>query len=269
MLFSYYKIVNKINKKEYIGITQKEPEQRFREHRKNLKNHYHPNYLLQADYDIYGLENFDFIILEQIDYPTIEEGYEHEALLIKNMTAESYNLAPGGQINPMCSNEIKEKMTKTKQSVVPDIYQLEEIEENKFKVVNIFPSRKAAARENKLDFRNLCKAVNEHRVCKGFYYLEEKHIQNHQIVNWRPNARTSRAKPVARTIGGKIVEVHNSCRVFEEQYGQRPYSISAAICHGTSSFGRYYKYISDDEFYELKPIILVETCNDYPTVKAE
>ena len=223
MLFSYYKIVNKINKKEYIGITQKEPEQRFREHRKNLKSHHHPNYLLQADYDIYGLENFDFIILEQIDYPTIEEGYEHEALLINNMTAES----------------------------------------------NIFPSRKAAARENKLDFRNLCKAVNEHRVCKGFYYLEEKHIQNHQIVNWRPNARTLRAKPVARTIGGKIVEVHNSCRVFEEQYGQRPYSISAAICHGTSSFGRYYKYISDDEFYKLKPIILVEACNDYPTVKAE
>lgn len=185
------------------------------------------------------------------------------------MTAESYNLASGGKINPMYSNKIKERMTKTKQSVVPNIYQLEEIEENHFKIVNIFPSRKAAARENNLDFRNLCKAIDGHGTCKGSYYLEEEYIQNHQIVNWRPKARTPKAHPVARTVGGKIVEVHSSCRVFEEQYGQRPHSISAAICHGTSSFGKYYKYISDDEFYELKPIILVETCNDYPTVKAE
>ena len=47
-------------------------------------------------------------------------NYKYE--LIQNFKGDKYNLAPGGQINPMYSEAIKEKMIKTKQKEVPNIY---------------------------------------------------------------------------------------------------------------------------------------------------
>ena len=60
MKFNYYQIVNKINGKKYIGITDREPLTRFAEHKRALRNHNHVNYKLQKDWVDYGEENFDF-----------------------------------------------------------------------------------------------------------------------------------------------------------------------------------------------------------------
>ena len=84
MKFNYYQIVNKINGKKYIGITDREPLTRFTEHKRALRNHNHVNYKLQKDWVDYGEENFDFELIESLECENIEIGYNHEAELISS-----------------------------------------------------------------------------------------------------------------------------------------------------------------------------------------
>ena len=58
-----YKIVNKSNGSEYVGATIN-PSQRRRRHFKDLRNGAHHSYLMQKDFDDYGLGVFDFIVIE-------------------------------------------------------------------------------------------------------------------------------------------------------------------------------------------------------------
>src|SRR5437870_4743085 len=65
---SLYKISNKINNKNYIGVTKRDPNERWNEHKhyaikKNCK------YILHRAIRKYGIENFKFeIILQSKDF---------------------------------------------------------------------------------------------------------------------------------------------------------------------------------------------------------
>lgn len=62
-----YKIINKTNNKIYIGESLN-IEERWNKHKENLKNNSHHSYKLQSDYNTYGIENFNFDIVECIEY---------------------------------------------------------------------------------------------------------------------------------------------------------------------------------------------------------
>ena len=74
MKFNYYQIINLINNKVYIGITEKTCEERWKKHIYLLKNNKHPNWLLQEDWNNFGQENFKFIEYESFE-GSLEEGY--------------------------------------------------------------------------------------------------------------------------------------------------------------------------------------------------
>lgn len=59
-----YIIVCKANGKKYIGSTSKSFKARWKTHINQLKSHTHHSYLLQRCYNKYGIENFDFNVLE-------------------------------------------------------------------------------------------------------------------------------------------------------------------------------------------------------------
>lgn len=59
-----YYIINRINNKKYIG-SSKNIENRFRIHKRQLKNSTHHNIILQRSYHKHGLENFEFCIIEE------------------------------------------------------------------------------------------------------------------------------------------------------------------------------------------------------------
>ena len=84
MKFNYYQIINIKNNKKYIGITEKEVNIRFKEHKNLLNKNKHPNYNLQKDWNLFGEENFVFSLIESCDYNSLEEGYEREHYLISN-----------------------------------------------------------------------------------------------------------------------------------------------------------------------------------------
>lgn len=62
-----YVIENTINKRIYIGSTKKSIKERLNRHRCDLKNNKHVSKLLQEDINKYGIENFTFKVLENLE----------------------------------------------------------------------------------------------------------------------------------------------------------------------------------------------------------
>lgn len=107
-----YKITNKINNKQYVGLTEKSIIERFEQHIKLSKN---GKYYLHNAIKKYGKDNF---IIEEIEKcNSIDELKQREIYWIKKLnskTPNGYNMTDGGDglLNP--SSEIREKMSKAK-----------------------------------------------------------------------------------------------------------------------------------------------------------
>ncbi len=65
-MIGIYKITNKVNDKCYIGESMN-IEDRWQQHKKDLEDGAHHSYKLQEDYNTYGMDNFSFEILKEID----------------------------------------------------------------------------------------------------------------------------------------------------------------------------------------------------------
>lgn len=255
MKFNYYQIINLINNKVYIGITEKTCEERWKKHIYLLKNNKHPNWLLQEDWNNFGQENFKFIEYESFE-GSLEEGYQHEYELIQNFKGDKYNLAPGGQINPMYSEAIKEKMIKTKQKEVPNIYQLEEIEENVFKVIAIYNSQKEAGRKTSADQGNIQHALVKHTKGCGYYWVSENDIDTFE-EKWKPSR--IKIKPCAELDeNNNIIEVHHNRSIFEKKYGMCTGAIKSAMARQGKAQGKKFINIDENLYYQLKPITLIK-----------
>lgn len=93
-----YKITNKINGKSYIGQTTNY-QRRFREHR-NKGYGEEPSKLLYKAFDKYGIDNFDFEVIEDLT----ENYNEREKYWIQyynTLTPNGYNIEPGGEEPPL------------------------------------------------------------------------------------------------------------------------------------------------------------------------
>ena len=254
MKFNYYQIINLKNNKKYIGITEKDIDIRFKEHINLLNKNKHPNYNLQKDWILFGKDNFSFSLIESKEYSSLEEGYDREYFLISS-NSNLYNIAPGGQINPMYSKEIKEKMIKTKQEAVPNIYQLEEIEENVFKIVNKFNSQKEAQRLTGLSQANISRSLKENVKGSGYYWIEETQLKDFE-KKWRP--KRIKFTPTAQlNESGEIVKVHHNRSSFEKEYGWSNGCVSQAVNKNWKAYGIKFITISEEEYYKIKPITLI------------
>lgn len=255
MIFNYYQIKNLINGTVYIGITEREPEIRWKQHHSKLQSNSHVNYLLQTDWNKYGEKAFEFSVIESMDYDNLDDAYNHEYELIQNYSGELYNLAPGGQVNPMYSDSIKEKMIATKQAAVPNVYQLEEVEENTFRVIRSFKSQKEIQRLTGYSQGNIGKGIKKHSHPYGYFWINEQDIQNN-LKNWRPYR--VKFSPVALyDDNGEIIEAHHNATIFEQKYGLKAKSITSSICQNQRLFGKWYKRISEEQYYKLMPVTLI------------
>lgn len=256
MMFYFYKIVNKINGKKYIGITE-DFFRREKEHFSLLEKNKHINYKLQTDYNLYGKENFSFELIEALDFESIELAYDYEEKLIfsNNCLEEGYNIAKGGLLNPMYTNSIKEKMIQTKQSKVPNIYQLIEIKENVFQVINKFNSQKEAQKITGCSQANISKSIKKRIKGSGFYWIEEEQLNNFE-QEWKPT-RTKITPTALINEKGEILDVHSNQSTFEKELNLPKGSVNQAINKGWLAKGNRFKRISLEEYYSLRPIILI------------
>ena len=91
-----YKITNTVTGDFYIG-SSKDVKKRWKQHKKSSVWKYYPNNPMYQDMKKYGVENFDFQILEEVEIDKLKES---EQQLIEKMhpTYNSYN-ANGLDIN--------------------------------------------------------------------------------------------------------------------------------------------------------------------------
>lgn len=91
-----YQITNKVNGKQYIGITNN-PKKRWENHKCNND----PSMVIAKAIQKYGKDNFDFEVL--YSNLSVEEASEKEIQLIKEKhtrVPDGYNVADGGMYNP-------------------------------------------------------------------------------------------------------------------------------------------------------------------------
>lgn len=91
-----YKIVNLVNDKFYVGSTNNRRE-RFRSHRKQLRGNRHHCKYLQAAWNKYGEEKFDFRVVEEV--PDGQSLHEAEERWLKEHHSKPYCYNSGVSAN--------------------------------------------------------------------------------------------------------------------------------------------------------------------------
>lgn len=108
-----YKIVNKIDGKIYVGQSI-HLEKRKNEHFKELINNKHQNQHLQYAFNKYGINNFDFIVIEYCDKNVLDDREIYYINLYNSLDDNfGYNIREGGKSGTF-TDETREKLMKKK-----------------------------------------------------------------------------------------------------------------------------------------------------------
>ncbi len=113
-----YKIVNKANSKAYIGSTKQEFRFRWHDHKTRLRNNKHPNAHLQAAWNLYGENSFEFIVLERTspeDRLIKEQSYLDQAARNSEILYNIYAFAGSGRESKRSEKEKQHLKSKAKE----------------------------------------------------------------------------------------------------------------------------------------------------------
>ena len=105
-LCGIYCIKNTINNKKYIGLSR-DIRRRWNEHKSDLRNNKHVNMYLQAAWNLYGEEFFEFSVLELCDPSEICERECYYIATYHTLShEEGYNLTIGGECNSTTNKKV-------------------------------------------------------------------------------------------------------------------------------------------------------------------
>ena len=114
-----YAIKNTITGRSYVGQSMN-TYVRLSQHKSDLKNNRHRNKYLQQDVNVYGLENFEFVILERIYGDNCSRELldflekKHISILKSNCRMTGYNIESGGMLTKNMAEETKQIISLSK-----------------------------------------------------------------------------------------------------------------------------------------------------------
>ena len=224
-----YFIKNKITEKYYIGETI-DYNNRINHHFIDLKNNTHHSHKLQNAYNIYGKENFEWGIIEQVDDAI---RFEREIYYIEKYDsyANGYNETSGGD----CPGY--EKLCKTVYC-----YNLD----GSSKKLSFSSGREASR------VLGICQSIIQ-KICKG----EKKSAKgingewyrfSYENVDCLPplEYRNGNAKYVAQyDLEGNLIQIFNSAADVNRYFGISPKNTKITVAAKNNSVykGYYWKYI--------------------------
>lgn len=210
-MIGIYSIKNKINNKEYIGQSI-DIETRWSNHQRLLKKGQHENYLLQDDYNLYGDNSFDYLVLEECSK---DELCEREKYWIekKKSKGQGYNLCDGGFGISNPTLEIRNKISKGLSGSNNGMYGIRlmgkdnphygkhhtEETKNKLSLLAKLRIGEHSPRSKKVQASTgeiFCSAIEAHKwcgacnsaigkVCKGLAKTAGKHPVTKERLSWR------------------------------------------------------------------------------------
>lgn len=173
-IYSLYKITNKLNNKVYIGITNREPYKRFKEHQR-LSSKSFISKAIQAD----GIENFTFeVLLTNIDDNKISQLECEYIKKYNSLLPNGYNADLGGIEYHKHSNYIKQIISKNGKGKNNSKYIANVLMyDMNGNLLNIFESAREAARflgdESKNTAINYC-LNNKQKTAYGYIWKYDK-----------------------------------------------------------------------------------------------
>ena len=204
MITGVYKILNKTNRKVYIGSAT-DIKKRWRDHKWYLNHNFHHNSHLQSAWNKYGVDNFEFLIILEC---TIDELLKNETEFI--LKYNSLNSVYGYNINEphkiylgnKCSEELKKQQS---ERMLGDKNPMYGLFGNKHPKFNVAPSVKArnemsAAKKGiPTHRRSYCKLTPNDILNIRKMYNEEKISQSKIAIKYGVCCTT-----ISQIIRGKI-----------------------------------------------------------------
>jgi group I intron endonuclease len=250
-----YKIENQITKDVYIGSSVNLSNRKSR-HFKDLEKNIHHSIILQRAVNKYGIENFNFIIIEKCDKNSllIREQYYLDTLL------PLYNILTiaGNSLGHVVSKETKEKSRKyaLKNNIRPpestwkerqqEILMLDKIS---LKILRTFESLSSACRflgKNETYVSTLSSCCNNKRFSafgyRWVYSIEDipKLRDKKPLVAWNKGLKidNKKAKKVKQfDLQGNFIKEWDSVKEAEEAFGK---GVSNCALGRSKSSNRYY-----------------------------
>lgn len=179
-MIGIYAIYNKANGKYYIGQS-KYIQDRWIKHRSRLKCQTHENRHLQAAYNKYGAESFEFIIIEECKLEELNST-EQAYIMRYNSYVDGYNLDMGGN-GCVGYKHTNEELSKMRQIQNPNA--VLQIDKN-LNVISRLDSASHAAKTIGTTHRfieSVCNRINHQKSAKGFIWVWEWEYLN-DAVDW-------------------------------------------------------------------------------------
>ena len=165
-MIGIYKITNKINGKCYIGQSV-DIQQRWSKHLSTFNGNATPDYEIYKAFAKYGVNNFTFEVIEECD-KSLLNSREIFWIEFYDSFNNGYNMSLGGE----ACNGTNDKA----------VYQYD----LSGKFIKEYKSAHDAARENNIQFTNICKVCRgERKTAGGFGWSYEKKIAIESIKTKR------------------------------------------------------------------------------------
>ena len=252
MLYYIYGIINKINNKYYIGLTNN-PRRRKNKHFTELRCECHHNIKLQRAFKKYGEDKFEFKILLEVDC-TVEEisKLEQEYVIKYDSYNGGYNLNRGGYEHNGFESKFKEEDILNILAVLEFSSRGGQVLSKIYDVTKTTISR--IGKGEFLEYKNKYSAMSyeERKIiydnfCEKYNYIEEKNISNKL-----EGKRKLTEKQILYILSVSEFDKRKNKQMIEKLNISSAFTISSIIKGKTyKNYSDMYNILSEEEKYQI------------------